>query len=204
MGECYVVFVGRNPDIYSSWAAAAPQVVGFKRAIDQSYLTMEEGVTAWMEFLQLGDRGASSSGSNSRGVHIKEEMEATGGGHFQNQVGSILQDAGKRHVSDGGFAGASGSVPHSPGDLATASAHGEGLAGDGNGLSSVMATIVSVEGRVSQLEVDKWKILMAMASMMEQIAGVLTKEAKEGKKRRRFHGEEVIPVVALKKLGLSP
>ncbi|MED6146736.1 hypothetical protein PIB30_037459 [Stylosanthes scabra] len=219
MGECYVVFVGRIPGIYSSWAAAAPEVIGYKRAIHPSFPTMEEGVRAWMAFLQLGD---GASGSKSTGVQVKEEAVSPGGGQLYDHKEVVHGDAGKSVVTGQGpefgvFHGATVAAAQIPGTVPSGGTNLEGLrvkltirlcysrvfvfksstlfhfldlrktkrshlhapSLSGTALSRVVAALESLEGRVSQLVVDKWELLMQMAHVMQQMAGLLTKNTKK-------------------------
>ena len=44
----YVVFVGRIPGIYNTWAACSQQVYGFPRAVYQKYGSWDEANNAWL------------------------------------------------------------------------------------------------------------------------------------------------------------
>ncbi|MED6165641.1 hypothetical protein PIB30_101576 [Stylosanthes scabra] len=179
MGECYVVFVGKTPSIYSSWAAAAPQVVGFRHAIHQRFPTMEEGVRAWMEFFHVGD---CASGSASTAVEEKPASEAPiGGKRWTGKTvvrGKALEERRGCESKCGALAAAPGAVPLSAAKAST-QYEGGGPDKDGSTITSIMAALEAVEGRVSQLEVDKWELLMQMAHVMEQMAELLTKDVKK-------------------------
>ena len=44
----YVVFVGRIPGIYNTWAACSQQVYGFPRAVYKKYGSWDEANNAWL------------------------------------------------------------------------------------------------------------------------------------------------------------
>ncbi|MED6107620.1 hypothetical protein PIB30_015580 [Stylosanthes scabra] len=181
MGECYVVFVGKTPSIYSSWAAAAPHVVGHRHAIHQRYPTMEEGVRAWMEFFHVSDGGF---GSAIGAPDVKPDLEAPSGSGSKSRIAKSVSRALALDEPLGCESKSGASVTAPVGvriTAAEASTQSDGLGGDNDGstISSVMAAVQAVEGRVSQLEVDKWELLMQMAHVMEQMAGLLTKDVKK-------------------------
>ncbi|MED6203828.1 hypothetical protein PIB30_003117 [Stylosanthes scabra] len=152
MGECYAVFVGKNPGIYPSWASAVPQVVGFKGAIHQRYDSTEEAITAWMEFFRIDQGGASGSKSKGNGVQVKEQIEVPCEEEGENEVvRGIVRAAGKSGATDV----------------------------DGTVLPGLVAAMEALDARVSQLEVDKWEVLMQMAHLMEQMARLMAKDAKK-------------------------
>ncbi|XP_042404609.1 uncharacterized protein LOC121994740 [Zingiber officinale] len=51
MGKTYVVFVGRNPGIYDSWAETHNEVNKFSGALHKSYWSREEAEKAYGAFL---------------------------------------------------------------------------------------------------------------------------------------------------------
>ncbi|KAF7142433.1 hypothetical protein RHSIM_Rhsim05G0091300 [Rhododendron simsii] len=46
----YVVFVGRNPGIYDSWAACSDQVNGFSGAVHNKFASWDEAYNAWLAY----------------------------------------------------------------------------------------------------------------------------------------------------------
>ncbi|KAF6174868.1 hypothetical protein GIB67_026356 [Kingdonia uniflora] len=52
-GKVYVLFVGRHPGIYQTWAECGVEVLRYPRAIYQCMDTMEEAEHALAEFLAL-------------------------------------------------------------------------------------------------------------------------------------------------------
>ena len=48
--KAYVVFRGRRPGVYNSWAECHAQVNGFKGCLFQSYNTLDEAQDAWTSY----------------------------------------------------------------------------------------------------------------------------------------------------------
>ncbi|XP_058197655.1 uncharacterized protein LOC131313382 isoform X2 [Rhododendron vialii] len=46
----YVVFVGRNPGIYDSWAACSDQVIRFPGAVHNKFASWDEAYNAWLAY----------------------------------------------------------------------------------------------------------------------------------------------------------
>ena len=46
----YVVYCGREPRVYATWARCNAQVIGFKNCCYKSFPIEEEAVTSYMEF----------------------------------------------------------------------------------------------------------------------------------------------------------
>lgn len=54
--RAYVVFVGRIPGIYETWAECAEQVDGYRQAKFKGYTTYDEAIEAWEEFEEQQER----------------------------------------------------------------------------------------------------------------------------------------------------
>ncbi|MED6211645.1 hypothetical protein PIB30_075725 [Stylosanthes scabra] len=146
MVECYVVFAGRNPGVYASWPAAARQMIGFSGAVHQRYPTMEAGFEAWNAYLGVPDAGADNHGNNVG------EAGNEGAAPAGNEIGfAVDEPVGEAVNREAQVARASFTV-HSRVSTET---EVDGPAGDGVELPCVMGAIDALEGRVSQLEVDK-------------------------------------------------
>ncbi|KAI8527977.1 hypothetical protein RHMOL_Rhmol09G0098800 [Rhododendron molle] len=67
MGKWYVVFVGRVPGVYDTWAEAHIQTTGFKHNSFKGYETEAEARKAYSTYLKKRD--GSSSKDESDGSH---------------------------------------------------------------------------------------------------------------------------------------
>ncbi|MED6194954.1 hypothetical protein PIB30_033479 [Stylosanthes scabra] len=170
-GECYVVFVGRKPGIYSSWQEAEPNVTGYPGNVHRSFRTLEAGVDAWVDWV---NRHPNGGGSQRRPVG---EAATPVRSHTQSHAGMALAPM----VSHG-------AVVHMPSASAEASSSsngvgaesfGEGKSGlffnssNGCSLSSLQEAVAALEGRVSQLEVDKWELCLGLAQSLQELSGLV-------------------------------
>ncbi|KZV46922.1 hypothetical protein F511_06164 [Dorcoceras hygrometricum] len=53
--KAYVVFVGREPDVYEKWCEASKQVCGFRGCCYKGYETIKDAEEAFHSFLQATD-----------------------------------------------------------------------------------------------------------------------------------------------------
>ena len=67
----YVVFQGRQPGIYSTWAECQQQVNDFKDNLYQSYSTVEEAEIAYIEFIERSYKQSVQE------IPMHQNMEAT-------------------------------------------------------------------------------------------------------------------------------
>ncbi|KAK7273292.1 hypothetical protein RIF29_14341 [Crotalaria pallida] len=67
MDSKYVVFEGREPGIYSSWADCKAQVHRFSGCVFKKYPSADKACEAWEEYQRLHDQGGDSESSSSRG-----------------------------------------------------------------------------------------------------------------------------------------
>ncbi|MED6167447.1 hypothetical protein PIB30_002929 [Stylosanthes scabra] len=147
MVECYVVFCGRKPGIYPSWPAAAPQVISYPCALHQRYPTMEAGLVAWNEYFGVPcETGPSDKDGAGPSVNTGDE-EAPG----------------------------SGSAPFIN-ETEVDGPNGDGNHLIGNEMPRLTGAIQALEGRVSQLEMDKWEFLLNMAELVEQMSALMNPE----------------------------
>ncbi|XP_058203439.1 uncharacterized protein LOC131317806 [Rhododendron vialii] len=71
MGKWYVVFVGRVPGVYDSWAEAHGQITGFKHNSFKGYETEAEARKAYSTYLKKCD---GSSSKESDGSHDQQPL----------------------------------------------------------------------------------------------------------------------------------
>jgi viroplasmin and RNaseH domain-containing protein len=58
----YIVFHGRNPEVYESWTICSEYVVGFSGAVFQSYLTRMHAEKAYPAFPEyIAEKGEHAS-----------------------------------------------------------------------------------------------------------------------------------------------
>ncbi|MED6165694.1 hypothetical protein PIB30_102085, partial [Stylosanthes scabra] len=74
-----------------------------------------------------------------------------------------------------------GSSSQTHGSAATYIRNGESFVAEGEGAEgdedpSIMGAIEALEGRVSQLEMDKWEHFLQLAQLVEQMARIMTKD----------------------------
>ncbi|MED6109006.1 hypothetical protein PIB30_029615 [Stylosanthes scabra] len=162
MVECYVVFVGRNPGIYASWPVAAREVISFNGAIHQRYPTWEAGLETWNAYHGVQDVDAVNDGNN-KGETGNEEAANDG----NDEIGTAVEIVAGEAVNREAPVAPASSSGHSRASTVT---EVDGPAGDEVELPRVMGAVAALEGRVSQLEVDKWELLLQLAETVRQMA----------------------------------
>ncbi|KAF6171690.1 hypothetical protein GIB67_007211 [Kingdonia uniflora] len=75
MGRVYVVFVGRHPGIYQTWAECGAEVLRYPCALYQCMDTMEEVEHALAEFLALKSRTKPKPEAVPTALVVREEAE---------------------------------------------------------------------------------------------------------------------------------
>ncbi|XP_058099716.1 uncharacterized protein LOC131244072 [Magnolia sinica] len=99
----YVVFVGRNPGIYTTWDVCNAQVNGFSGCRYKSFKSFEDATKAWNEYqASFTDRNARNT-SRSEAVcasHRPSTMDS--GNCVSTHTDQIL--IGTRNVSEDGLA----------------------------------------------------------------------------------------------------
>ncbi|MED6118536.1 hypothetical protein PIB30_003752 [Stylosanthes scabra] len=191
MVECYVVFVGRNPGIYPSWPLAAMEVIEVSRAVHQRYPTMEEGVQAWVQYFSNGGQRVQSTaevagdvapggGTEGGKVDVGMQSEATVGSIFLKAFGLGGQAGGGAAGKCVKFEGSQPEFGSSSETHVSVSPYlriGEGFGTQGGGVetSRITGAIEALEGRVSQLEMDKWELLMQLVRLVEQMSAIMSK-----------------------------
>ncbi|KAF6161855.1 hypothetical protein GIB67_026657 [Kingdonia uniflora] len=75
MGRVYVVFIGRHPGIYQTWAECGPEVLRYSCALYQCMDTIEEAEHALAEFLALKSRTKPKQEAVPTALVVREEAE---------------------------------------------------------------------------------------------------------------------------------
>ncbi|MED6134298.1 hypothetical protein PIB30_035765 [Stylosanthes scabra] len=148
--------------IYASSPAATREVVGFNGAIYQRYPTWETGVDAWNAYHGHEPDAAADHDGNNAGEVGNEETA-----HAGNEIGLGVEEPAEEAVNREAEVARASSSSHSRGGTDT---EVNGPGGDVGELPRVMGAIEALEGRVSQLEVDKWELLLQLAETVQQMA----------------------------------
>ncbi|MED6221004.1 hypothetical protein PIB30_050302 [Stylosanthes scabra] len=185
MGDFYVVFAGKTPGIYTNWPSAAAQVVGHGDAIHMRYPTMDAAVEAWNAFHDPAPV-ANPAPAVEVAVAVFSEGEENPAVVVTERDGIPNGTGGRGRLFSGtnsiGLGEASGSASPAPASAASSSRHTKPrYAADNEELSiqRVLDAVEALKGRVSQLEVDKWELMMQMAHAMQQMAGMSLKGKKK-------------------------
>ncbi|MED6154844.1 hypothetical protein PIB30_000348 [Stylosanthes scabra] len=125
------------------------------------YATMEEAAAAWNDFFNPG-AGGTAAGVETRDPAFIEEEPAE------------FPDEASGTASGGPVSALTSMTPMEVG-------FEEGS--EGLSMRRVMEALEALERRVSQLEVDKWELMMQMVQAMQQMAGMSIK----GKKKAAQH-----------------